>query len=60
MGSPGLAALFSVLTLAFAGIAVGAGLAGRWPVAVGAAALAVWMGSLAVSVLRRVLRRTRP
>jgi hypothetical protein len=60
VGSPALAALFAVLTLAFAGIAVGSGLAGRWPIAVAAAALAAWMGSLAVSALRRALRRTPP
>jgi hypothetical protein len=59
VGNPGLAALFAVLTLAFAGIAVGSGLAGRWPIAVAAAALAVWMGSFALGALRRVLRRSR-
>jgi hypothetical protein len=56
VGGLGLAALFSVLTLAFAGIAVGAGGAGRWVIAVAAAALAAWMGSLALTVLRRMRR----
>jgi hypothetical protein len=51
-----LAALFTVITLAFAGIAVASGLAGRWPIALAAAALAAWMGSLAVASLRRIRR----
>jgi hypothetical protein len=48
-----LTALFTVITLAFAGIAVASGLAGRWPIAVAAAVLAFWMGSLAYSALRK-------
>ncbi len=48
--------LFSVLTLAFAGIAVGSGAAGRWVIAVAAAALAAWMGSFALAALRRIRR----
>ena len=48
-----LAALFTIITLAFAGIAVASALAGRWPIAAAAAALALWMGSLAYSALRK-------
>jgi len=48
-----LAALFFVLTAAFAGIAVWTAAAGRWPIALAAAALAVWMGTLAAGALRR-------
>jgi hypothetical protein len=50
------AALFSVLTFAFAGIAVAAGSAGRWPIAVAAAALATWLATLAWGALRRKRR----
>jgi hypothetical protein len=56
VGGLGLVALFSVLTLAFAGIAVDAGAAGRWVIAAAAAALAAWMGSLALTVLRKTRR----
>jgi hypothetical protein len=52
----GLAALFSILTLAFVGIAVGGATAGRWIIAVPAAAIGVWMGSFAWSALRRLRR----
>jgi formate hydrogenlyase subunit 3/multisubunit Na+/H+ antiporter MnhD subunit len=48
-----LGALFAVLALAFAGIAVAAGGAGKWVIAVAAAALAVWMGGSALRGLRR-------
>ena len=48
-----LAALFSVITLGFAAIAVWAASAGEWPIAAAAAALALWMGSLAAGVLRK-------
>ena len=51
-----LAVLFSVLTLAFAGIAVAAGAAGRWPIAVAAAALATWLATLVWGALRRIRR----
>jgi hypothetical protein len=51
-----MAALFSVLTLAFAGIAVASAGAGRWVIAVAAAALAAWMGSFAWAALRRIVR----
>ena len=49
-------ALFAVLTLAFAGIAAAGAEAGAWVIAVGAAAIAAWMGSLAWSALRRIRR----
>jgi hypothetical protein len=48
-----MAALFSVITLAFAGIAVWSGAAGRWLIAACAAVLAAWMGSLAWAALRK-------
>jgi hypothetical protein len=48
-----LAVLFSVITVAFAAIAVWSAGAGRWPIAAAAAALAVWMASLVWSVLRK-------
>jgi hypothetical protein len=48
-----LAVLFSLITAAFAGISVYSGLAGQWPIAVAAAVLAAWMGSFAVSALRK-------
>jgi len=48
-----LAVLFGVITVVFAGIAVASALAGEWPIAVAAAALALWMGPLAYSALRR-------
>ena len=54
-----LAALFSVLTLAFAAIAVAAAIADRWVIAAAAAAIALWMGSFAWAALRRALRNRR-
>ena len=54
-----LAALFSVLTLAFATIAVAAATADRWVIAVAGAAIALWMGSFAWAALRRALRNRR-
>jgi uncharacterized membrane protein YraQ (UPF0718 family) len=48
-----LALLFSVIAVAFAGIAVWSGTAGQWPIAVAAAALGAWMGSFAWTVLRK-------
>jgi hypothetical protein len=51
-----LVALFSLLTLAFAGIAVGSATAGRWVIAFAAAAIAFWMGSFALAALRRTRR----
>jgi succinate-acetate transporter protein len=47
-----LGLLFAVLTVAFALIAVAAAQAGRWPVALAAVVLGVWLGSLAVKGLR--------
>ena len=51
-----MAALFLAITLAFAAVAVWTATAGEWPIAVAAAVLAAWMGSLAFSALRK----TRP
>ena len=48
-----LAALFSVITAAFAGIAVWAGASGQWLIAACSAALALWMGSMAFTQARR-------
>jgi hypothetical protein len=48
-----LALLFSVIALAFAGIAAASALAGQWPIAVAAAALSAWMGSFAWSAVRK-------
>ena len=56
MGGIGLAALFSVLTVALAGIALAAATAGRWVIAIAAAGIAAWMGSLAWTALRRLHR----
>jgi uncharacterized membrane protein len=51
-----IAALFLAITLAFGAVAVWTAAAGRWVIAVCAAALAVWMGSLAWSAMRRIAR----
>lgn len=48
-----LAALFTVIALAFAGIAAAGVIAGRWPIAVAAIVLAGWMASLAWSSFAR-------
>ena len=48
-----MAALFSVITLGFGGLAVAAALAGSWVIAFAAAALAAWMASLAWSAIRK-------
>ena len=48
-----LAVLFSVITVAFAAIAVWSAEASRWPIALAAAALAAWMASFAWAALRR-------
>ena len=45
--------LFTAITIAFAGIAVGSASAGRWVIAAPAAALALWMASFAWAALRR-------
>jgi len=52
-----MGALFSLLAVAFAGIAFAAGYgaggeAGRWIVAFTAAALAIWLASLALRAFR--------
>ena len=46
-----LGALFLFLAAAFAGIAVTAFQAGVWPVGIAAAAVAFWLGTLAVRAL---------
>jgi hypothetical protein len=51
-----MVALFLVIALAFAWIAVWTGRAGQWVIAVAAAALAAWMATLAWSALRRARR----
>jgi hypothetical protein len=48
-----LAALFLLITLSFAGIAAWTASAGRWVIAVAAAALAAWMGTLAWAAIRK-------
>jgi hypothetical protein len=48
-----MAVLFTVLTVAFAGIAVGSATAGRWVIAAAAAVLAGWMATIAWQALRR-------
>jgi len=48
-----LVALFTVLTLALAGVAVASATAGEWIIAACAAVLAGWLASLARSSLRR-------
>jgi len=50
----GLAALFTVLTAGFAALAVWTVAAGQWPIGVAAAALALWMATLAVGALRKL------
>jgi hypothetical protein len=47
-----LGALFLVLTLLFAGIAVAAARADVWPVAIPAAVLSAWLATMAASALR--------
>jgi hypothetical protein len=51
-----LAALFCVLTAGFAAVAVWAAASGPWPVAAATAALAAWLGTLALAALRRTRR----
>ena len=48
-----LGLLFVVLALGFAGIAFAAGRAERWVIVAAAAALALWMATLAAAALRR-------
>jgi hypothetical protein len=54
---PALGALFTLLALAFAGVAFDAvrgasGDAGRWIIGIAAAALAVWLATMAVRAFR--------
>jgi hypothetical protein len=49
-----MGALFSVITIAFAAIAVWCAEASRWPIAAAAAALAAWMATLAWAALRKM------
>ena len=51
-----LAALFSLITLAFAAIAVWSATAHQWPIAVAAGALSAWMGTLAWAGIRKSRR----
>jgi hypothetical protein len=51
-----LAALFSLITLAFAAIGVLSALAGQWVIAAASGALAAWMASLAWSAIRKMRR----
>ena len=54
-----MVALFTVLTLAFAAIAVASAVAGGlrgWVIAFAAAAIAAWMASMARAALRRMRR----
>jgi hypothetical protein len=48
--------LFSVLTAAFAIIAVASASHGMWVIAVAAVAIGLWMGSFAWTALRRMRR----
>jgi len=51
-----LAVLFTAITLAFGGIAVDGALAGQWPIAVAAGALAAWMATLVAAAVRKIRR----
>jgi hypothetical protein len=48
-----LIALFSLITAAFAGVAVWTAQAGQWVIAAAAAALAAWMATFAWSAVRK-------
>jgi len=56
VGNVGMAALFCVITAAFAVIAFGAASADRWVIAAASAAIGVWMGTFALAALRRIRR----
>jgi hypothetical protein len=45
--------LFTVIAVAFGGLALASARAGQWVIAAAAAALGLWMASLAWGVLRR-------
>jgi hypothetical protein len=47
-----LGALFVLLALGFGGVAWAAGAAGEWVILVAAVAIGLWLGSLAVRLLR--------
>jgi hypothetical protein len=47
-----LGALFVLLSLGFGGIAWAAGAAGQWIILAAAVAIGLWLGSLAVRLLR--------
>jgi hypothetical protein len=51
-----LAALFAVLTLALAGVAIAGATAGQWVIAACAAVLSGWLATLAASSLRKTRR----
>jgi hypothetical protein len=51
-----MALLFTAITVAFAGIALAAALAGVWVVAVAAGALGAWMSTLAWTAVRKTRR----
>ena len=48
-----LAVLFSLITLAFGGIALYSAASGEWVIAAAAAALAAWMATFAWAALRK-------
>jgi hypothetical protein len=48
-----LGLLFLVLTLGFGLVALAAGQAGVWPVALAAAALGGWMATMSIRLLKR-------
>jgi hypothetical protein len=56
VGRYGMPTLFSVLTAAFAVIAVSSWSHGQWVIAVAAVAIGLWMGSFAWAALRRMRR----
>ena len=56
VGRYAMPTLFSVLTAAFAVIAVSSWSHGQWVIAVAAVAIGLWMGSFAWAALRRMRR----
>ena len=56
VGRFAMPALFSVLTLAFAGITVASATHGEWVVAIAAGGLGLWMAQFAWSAVRRMRR----
>jgi hypothetical protein len=49
---PALGALFVLLALGFGGVAWAAGAAGQWVILAAAVAIGLWLGSLALRLLR--------